>query len=150
MAEDNLQDEPLRGGSGQHDAVGPVKMPAWRRPADACRVREVLDRMDYTSTGIAALLGVPDLQGKRAGKEAAWMRRTRGGTPLETLVRLFILGAIEKSDRVRRAVEPMRLEEWAEIGLLEFRGESVLSCVHMLPYRDLRLVYDLAGDGSIP
>src|SRR5262249_28349140 len=83
------------------------------------RVREVLDRAGYTEPRILQLLGVAELRtsGQRRQALPLYLWRTRTGTPLETLVRLFLLQQSVPLAIARRAIEPMRLEEWLEVGL---------------------------------
>jgi methylase of polypeptide subunit release factors len=62
---------------------------------DLDRLREALARNDFTYDAVVALLGQGALQALGRGDLVPALRATRGGSPLETLVRLFLLGTTE-------------------------------------------------------
>jgi hypothetical protein len=61
-------------------------------PDDYRRVRDVFRSAGYTDEGIVHVLGVDSLARHGLKRVPAMLRRSAGGTPLETLIRLFILG----------------------------------------------------------
>jgi hypothetical protein len=89
-------------------------------PATIQRIREVLDRAGYTESHIHQFLAVTEIPPFRHRRQALSLHswRTRGGSPLAILVRLFLLSQPVSVDDARQAVAPMPLEEWAEAGLL--------------------------------
>ena len=106
------------------------------------RVRDVLRACDYADGAIAELLqfdGPLTLGPKRI---PPLMHRTSGGSPLETLVRLFILGVPVGIGDVRRAVAPMTAEEWVSLGLLAVDGDSAFGAVQLRCYQDLVVAFD--------
>jgi SAM-dependent methyltransferase len=71
-----------------------------------------------------------------------YIRRTSGGTSLETLIRLFVLGVPVDADSAGRAVSPMSVEEWAELGLLRLEGGSVEASLQLLPVEGFIVALD--------
>lgn len=63
-------------------------------------MRETLRRHGYTYDGIVGLLGPVAHAALGRGDPVPALRATTGGTPLETLVRLFLLGTTEPSSPV--------------------------------------------------
>ena len=62
---------------------------------DVRRLRDTLAAHGYTLDAVVALLGQPAHAAMRRGDLVPALRATRGGSPLETLVRLFLLGTTE-------------------------------------------------------
>lgn len=71
-----------------------------------------------------------------------YLRRTAGGTPLETLIRLFLLHVPVDQETAGRALSPMRLEAWAELGLLSLEGGSVQPSLQLLPLEGFIVALD--------
>jgi SAM-dependent methyltransferase len=70
------------------------------------------------------------------------LRRTAGGTPLDTLIRLFLVGVPVDAESCRAAIGPMTLEDWAAAGLVAVEGDSVVGAVQLLPYQEMWLASD--------
>jgi hypothetical protein len=120
--------EPHRPGSGE---------------VDPRKVRDVFAARDYTDGAILAQLGVDNLTQLRETDLDQILERTKGGSPLETLVRLFLAGAPASRESVARAVAPMRVEEWLGAGLLEAAGDGELrGALRVLPYFELLMAFD--------
>src|SRR5215210_4690872 len=100
----------------------------FRAPADHRRIRETLAGAGYDDRGVTEVLGtsLASLAGK---KLPPLLRRTAGGTPLETLVRLFILGVGVPADRARAVLGD--LEWWADGGLITVAGDEVRATVQL-------------------
>src|SRR5437762_1780564 len=109
-----------------------------------CKIRDVLDRAGYAEPRILQLLDVAGLPTFRQRRQALpqFLWRTRGGTSLETLLRLFLLRQPVPLDAVRRAVEPMSPHEWSEVGLLALGQQEVQATVELSPFQDLILAAD--------
>jgi methylase of polypeptide subunit release factors len=96
---------------------------------DAPRVREALTRAAYDVSTVSALLG-PVAHGALArGDLAPALRATSGGSPLETLVRLFLLGTTEARHTVEAALPLM-----AAAPLLELDGDHIRAGLDLRPY----------------
>lgn len=115
-------------------------------PGDYRRVRDVLDTVGYNDEHIVGTLGInQDALGHK--RTAVLLHRTRGGTPLETLIRLFILDASVPLPDVERALDPMMPQRWAELGLLEIDGTRARATVQLRCYQDLIVAFDYIRRG---
>ena len=100
------------------------------------RAREVLDRAGFDLAGLAEVLGPnpPSLhEDLQRGQRPCYLRRSRGSSPREILIRLFVLSADVSEAEARRAVAPMDLAEWEELGLLQRDGDAVRALAEVLP-----------------
>jgi hypothetical protein len=61
------------------------------------------------------------------------LHRTGGGSPLDTLVRLFFLQQPVETPAAQQALAPMQLEEWADLGLLKVEGPAVVPEMRLDP-----------------
>src|SRR3954452_22154855 len=116
-------------------------------PDVAVRVRDVLDRACYGESRILQLLGLTSWPSFRQRGEALplYIWRTRGGTPLDVLVRLFLLQQPVPLDAARRALAPMHPDEWAAVDLLRRDGDEVRAAVELCPYQGLVAAADWPG-----
>ena len=118
---------------------------------------DVVDRLgaDLRAAGFDAV-GVPELLGSDAhralgrGEPAAALRATRDGSPLATLVRLFLLGATVGEATAAHALATTRLPAAVAQGLLERDGEDVRAALDVRPHaaddQEFLLVSDLDSD----
>ena len=117
---------------------------AFDDPADYARVREVFRSAGYTDEGIVGLLRSEGLTAVGAKRLPPLLRRTNGGTPLATLVRLFILGVPVDVEAARAALAPMSPAEWLALGLLEAHDDGVRATVQVRCYEDLLVAWDFS------
>ena len=111
-------------------------------PDELHRLREILERARYTDSGVLEALGVKDFPSIRESDTPLLLRRTNGGTPLETLIRLFLIEVPCALQDIQRAVQPISVETLAGAGLVEITGSSVTTAVKLLPFRNLFLAFD--------
>ena len=97
------------------------------------RVRDALIAAGYTYDGVADLLGTTAHAALGRNETTPGLRRTTGGSPLETLVRLFLLQTIVTVEEVERAL-PGLLDELCRAGILERSVGEVLARVDLRPY----------------
>jgi hypothetical protein len=116
-------------------------------PGDCRRIREVMAKANYTEQGVCGALGVDSLARLRETKLPAMLWRTRGGSSLETLVRLFVLGQSANLAVVEEAIAPMSIGEWKTMGLIDVAGTSASACFMLRCYRDLVFAYDFPRRG---
>jgi hypothetical protein len=114
-------------------------------PDDCRRAREVFDGAGYTEEGFRTALGTTSVLTPTPAQLPLWLCRTRGGTPLHTLIRLFFLGAPVETEAARRAVAPMALEDWATAGLLDVRDGATAPLVRVVAHQGLLLASDMPG-----
>jgi len=117
----------------------------FQSPADYRRIREALAAAGYDDRGVSELLGT-NLSSVAGKKLPPLLRRTAGATPLETLVRLFILGVPVGAGEARAALgEP---EWWAAGGLVSVDGDQVQATVQLRCYQGLIVAFDFHRRGG--
>ena len=116
------------------------------------RIREVLDRVGYTESNIHQLLDVAEVPTFRHRRQALPLHlwRTRGGSPLEILVRLFLLSQSVSVGDARQAVAPMSLEDYVEAGLCSVKREEVQAAFELFSYQEFILAADWPGNTTEP
>lgn len=150
-------DCPRASGCSAHDN-GPVNTHSLPMPdADrTSRLREALQTYAFTADGLLDVLGATAYAALARGENVPALRATRGGSPLETLVRLFMLQSPVPYEEAR-AVLPV--EDCAADGWLVRHGDEVRASVDVHPYagpqgQDWWIVSDLGcavgSAGGIP
>ena len=97
------------------------------------RLREALVAADYTYEGVSALLGATAHAALHRNETTPGLRRTTGGSALETLTRLWLLQATAPVDAVERAL-PGLLDQLCAAGILERSVGEVAARVDLRPY----------------
>ncbi|HVX67290.1 MAG TPA: methyltransferase [Bryobacteraceae bacterium] len=111
-------------------------------PEQAACFREAFTRAGYDEEGLVATLGPIQLP-NRLGRERGHYRHLTGrGRPLDTLIRLFLLGIPEDMNTARRALAPAALEQWERAGLVESDGAQVRGSVRVMAFQHLLLACD--------
>ena len=82
-------------------------------PEDAARVRASLQEHGYCEDGVRELLGAAHIAAPGARDVPELLRRTAGGSPLETLVRMLLIDVPVEVEAARAAVAPTELDAWA-------------------------------------
>ena len=117
--------------------------------SDPRRLREVLDAGGYAEPTVLAALGVPHLRDAPGMERRMLLYRTRGGSPLETLVRVLLLGEPASESAFLSAVAPTTLADWTAAGLVAADGGWVRPLLRLRPHRGLLLAHDgPRGDGE--
>jgi hypothetical protein len=111
------------------EGVAPSDAPPLLAVAQYARIREVLARAGYTDEGVVKVLGVDSLSRLRDRRLPALLRRTGGGTSLDTLVRMFILDQAVDAEAAARAFAPMTVDQWSTANLVERVDDKVRPCV---------------------
>jgi SAM-dependent methyltransferase len=86
--------------------------------ADYRRASDILVQANYTEGGIGERLGRRRILAVPAVDVPPWLRRTSDLSPLDTLIRLFLLGVAVPANAVRQALSPMSLDTWVDAELL--------------------------------
>jgi len=110
-------------------------------PGGHARIREVLRQAGYDGDGIQALAGA-DLTALGQRAVPVLLHRTRGGSSLETLVRLFTAGAAVPLRAADRALAPASAAQWAAWGLLALDADEARATVQLACHGDLVLATD--------
>jgi len=111
-------------------------------PGDAARLRDVLDRAGYDAETILSRFSLRDISSMPHQDRPYFLSCTRGDAPLDTLIRLFLIGVPVEAEAVRRAVRPMPLEDWARMGLIDVQGAHVVGRVQWAPCEGLLIASD--------
>ncbi|MFE5814123.1 methyltransferase [Streptomyces sp. NPDC056479] len=110
-------------------------LPASDRPDVATRLREALLRASFTADGLLELLGAPAYAALARSETVPALRATRGDTPLEALVRLFLL---QQPVPHARVADVLPLDACLESGWLVrvggAPGDDVSATVDVRPY----------------
>ena len=104
-------------------------------PALVDRLRDALSAAGFRYDAVAALLGPTAHAALGRNETTPGLRATRGGSPLETLVRLWPLQAPVPADRAERAL-PALVEPLTAAGFLARSGGEVRARVDVRPYAD--------------
>ena len=120
-------------------------------------LREALAAADYTYDGVAGLLGPTAHSALSRNETTPGLRATRGGSPLETLTRLFLLQTPVSVAQAEAAL-PGLVDRMCNAGILEQSISEVAARLDVRPYAapdeagagDLWIVSDLTPglDGS--
>ncbi|MGW0547284.1 DUF7059 domain-containing protein [Streptomyces altiplanensis] len=105
-------------------------------PESSARLREALLAADFTADGLLELLGAPAYAALARSETVPALRATRGDSPLETLVRLFLL---QQPVPAARAGAALPLEQCLADGWLVREGvadgdDGVRATVDVRPY----------------
>lgn len=111
-------------------------------PDDFALARHLLISAGYTDTAMLEMVGLPPRTLPREGGAALALAWADKGSPLETLILLFLVGAPVDGKAARRAFHPMALQAWADAGLVAVDGDSVRGQIRLLPFRGLWLAHD--------
>ena len=104
-------------------------------PSLALPLRDALAAADYTVDVVDTLLGETARAALQRSETTPALRRTTDGSPLATLVRLFLLQAPVTRPEADRAL-PGLVEDLAGAGLLAASGGEVRALLDCRPYAD--------------
>ncbi|MFE9449077.1 methyltransferase [Streptomyces sp. NPDC006739] len=111
---------------------GLAPLPAADRTDVAARLRDALLAASFTADGLLELLGAPAYAALARSETVPALRATRGDTPLETLVRLFLL---QQPAPHARVADVLPVPECLETGWLTRAGsDEVTATVDVRPY----------------
>jgi methylase of polypeptide subunit release factors len=113
---------------------------------DIRRLREALLSADFTVDGVLARLGPLAFAALGREESVPALRATADGSPLDSLIRLFLLQSLVDASAVAAALP---LEECLSAGLVERDGAEVRAMVDLRPYAadedDFFVVSDLGS-----
>lgn len=93
-----------------------------------------LDKAGYSTDAVRGLLGAQFLGYLARNDVAALVRRTEAGSPLCSLVRLFLVGTAVDHRSAEAALEPLDLDDAARGGLVKRAGDKVRALIRLRPY----------------
>jgi methylase of polypeptide subunit release factors len=97
------------------------------------RLRDALVAADYTFDGVSGLLGTTAHAALSRNETTPGLRRTVGGSPIETLTRLWLLQTTAPVPAVERAL-PGLLDDLCAEGILERSVSEVAARVDLRPH----------------
>jgi SAM-dependent methyltransferase len=108
-------------------------------------MHEVLRQANYTDAGVAEVLGIQNYLSIRDVDIPRLLRHLTQGTPLETLIRVFLFGVPTDRTAFERAVQPIPLQTWFEVGLLmQVDAATVAAPLSLVPFHDILISFDWA------
>jgi SAM-dependent methyltransferase len=113
--------------------------------SDADRVADALRTAGYTAEAVVDLLGDEAADALARAERVPGLRATTGGSPLETLIRLFLLGSTEPAAAVKAAL-PLTTAPALAVVLLEPDGDGYRAAIDLRPYEESWVVADLGTD----
>ncbi len=126
--------------AGRHGGDEPLALDDERAIAE---LRGRLLEADYTGPGvIQALGGETDTVSLHPTDIPVNARRLTPGSPLSTLIALFLLGLTVEPEPARQAFAPLSLDRLDRLGLVESTAEGIRALVELFPYQNLILACD--------
>lgn len=114
-------------------------------------IRKVFAQAGYTDEGLLETLGPISLPSRTGRDLPHFLRLTRRGRPLDTLIRLFLFSVPVELETARQVLEPVPLDTWVRAGLIAVRDSQVVTPIKVMCFRGLLLVVDqpdLLEDGA--
>ncbi len=105
-------------------------------------VRAVLRATGFDAQTVAETVRVEGDAPRPARQLPVLLRLTAGGRPVDTLIRLFIMGVAVDRDGAEAAVAPSALDDWVRLGLLVIDGAEVRPLVMLRPWDELVVASD--------
>ena len=106
---------------------------------DLASLRQALEDNGFVREALAETLDTGSARGALGSPEhmQVALRRTAGGSPCETLVRLFVLARAVPEEAARAALAPVDLERLEAIGLVRRSEGGVRAEAAVMPVGDL-------------
>ncbi len=110
---------------------------------DFGRLLDLLTRVGYMDSSVLDTIGINDLPAIKGNNHPLLLERTNTGSPLHTLIRLFLMEMPVENSILKKAIQPMTFESWEQAGLVHCRAKEVIASVKLLPFQNLVLAFDL-------
>ena len=127
-----------------------VTYPALLPAEGIARLRDALAGAGYTAAGIAAHIGPEATAATRRNDFRAALSATTAGTPLDTLIRLYVGNQTESEAAVARALAPLPLDDAVAAGLIERVVDGLRAGLDLEPYGDAWWVVSDLPSGTRP
>lgn len=111
--------------------------------AAATRLGQAFRAMGLSEDSVLKVLGVQDAAQARTLTPQQRLSRTAGGTPLETVVRLFMLGVPASADQVNAAGLGLSSDEFQAFGILRPEGGQLRATMQVFPDGETLLLADM-------
>ncbi len=117
---------------------------------DYGRLRNLLSRVGYMDSSVLDSIGIRDLPAIKGNNHPLLLERTSSGSPLHTLIRLFLMEMVVEKSILEKAIKPMTVAAWQEAGLVHCLGTKIKAAIELLPFQDLVLAFDLTSIMQTP
>lgn len=111
--------------------------------AAAARLGQAFRALSLSEETVLRTLGVQDSAQARALPPQQRLSRTGGGTPVETVVRLFMLGVPATADQVNAAALGLTADEFQAAGILRPEGGQLRANMQIFPDGETLLLADM-------
>ncbi len=125
---------------------GPLSAPPDRMQA----LRDAFRRAGFDLPHLQAALHVGEELSSRPGDIPIFERRLRGGSPFDTLARLFAASLPVPEVHLARALSPMTAAELEAMGMVAVEAGEVVPRLRVTPHGDLLIASDRALAGGEP
>lgn len=106
------------------------------------RVRRALDQAGYTRDNVRAALQTDQHLSAQPGEVVVFERRLAGGTPLEALMRFFLIGSTVQAADLEASLPTVPVAELERLGLAEPAGDGWRCPMRIVPHGDIALACD--------
>ena len=118
-------------------------------PEEFRALGEVFERAGYNGPALLDTLGPIELPSRPGAELPYFFHLTGQGRPVDSLIRLFLLGVPVEAEAAGRVLEPVPLAVWARAGLLEVAGGQAVARVKLMPFRDRLLAMDQPEEAGV-
>ncbi len=110
---------------------------------DYMQLRKFFKKEGYSDKGILETIGFKSIPSINEHDLPLLIERTKQETPLNMLIRLFLLNIPVSIEFARKAFEPLYLETLAEAKIIRLNETDVIAQLKLLPYKDRFIAFDL-------
>ena len=129
--------------------MAPVAPPAFDGPLRVSNLkaiatlRSILDRHGFTGAAVGEAIGSPLFGSAHLRDDLPiYLRRIDAPTPLNTLIKLFVLDRSVDESRARQAVAPLELDDVRDMGLIEDGPRGIRARLRLSYHDGLVLAHD--------
>lgn len=107
-------------------------------------LRSVLERHGYTGSAVLDALGAPLASTRSHMRDdmPLYLRRVAAPTPINTLIKLFVLDRSVDESRAAEAFAPLDIDDVRDLGLIADGPRGVRACVRLSVHEGLVLAHD--------
>jgi len=122
----------------------------FQEPDDFGRLHDLLSRIGYLDSRVLDTIGLKELSTFNDNSHPLLLERTGSGSPLHTLIRLFLMEMAVKKNILEKTIKPMTLASWEQAGLVHIQNEEVRAAVKLLPFENLLIAFDFTSIMQTP
>ncbi len=111
-------------------------------PELIAQVRDVLRATGFDAQTVSDTVRVEGGAPRPSRQLPLLLRLTSGGRPVDTLIRLFVMGVAVDREVAEAAMAPTSPEDWVRLGLVDVDADRVAPAVTLRPWDDLIVASD--------